>query len=173
MILRLFVLTLRAVGLKYRKFDIALSPNSFYFEYTTPTRHPTLLCPLPRPLGHPLQRVQITKLNNRKDAMPRLSDSLAGAVIVTLRRLAAGVSERRLEPVRVVSRDSLFSRASRQNKHFQLEHSLTLTAGRVKIARHEDTHQYAAVKIVPKPRPSTTSPAAKADKVILPLNQLA
>lgn len=37
--------------------------------------------------------------------------------------------------------------------------------GRVKIARHEDTHQYAAVKIVPKPRPTTTNPAAKADKV--------
>lgn len=40
--------------------------------------------------------------------------------------------------------------------------------GRVKIARHTVTHQYAAVKIVPKPRPQAASPTSKADKVRSP-----
>lgn len=37
--------------------------------------------------------------------------------------------------------------------------------GRVKIARHEESHQYAAVKIVPKPKPTTETAASKTDKV--------
>ncbi|KAK4056001.1 serine/threonine-protein kinase gin4 [Microbotryomycetes sp. JL221] len=42
------------------------------------------------------------------------------------------------------------------------------SSGRVKIARHTVTRQYAAVKIVPKPRPPPSStPSSKTDKMLL------
>lgn len=41
------------------------------------------------------------------------------------------------------------------------------SSGRVKIARHTVTRQYAAVKIVPKPRETQSNPAEKADKMLL------
>ncbi|KAK4049021.1 serine/threonine-protein kinase gin4 [Microbotryomycetes sp. JL201] len=41
------------------------------------------------------------------------------------------------------------------------------SSGRVKIARHTVTRQYAAVKIVPKPRPQASSNASKTDKMLL------
>ncbi|SCZ93314.1 BZ3500_MvSof-1268-A1-R1_Chr6-2g08603 [Microbotryum saponariae] len=40
------------------------------------------------------------------------------------------------------------------------------SSGRVKIAKHKETHQYAAIKIVPKPRAAAKS-ASKADKMLL------
>jgi hypothetical protein len=42
---------------------------------------------------------------------------------------------------------------------------ILLYVGRVKIARHTVTRQYAAVKIVPKPRPTSSNATVKADKV--------
>ncbi|KAM0787411.1 hypothetical protein ACM66B_003494 [Microbotryomycetes sp. NB124-2] len=41
------------------------------------------------------------------------------------------------------------------------------SSGRVKIARHTVTRQYAAVKIVPKPRPQASSSVSKTDKMLL------
>ncbi|SCV67531.1 BQ2448_5142 [Microbotryum intermedium] len=40
------------------------------------------------------------------------------------------------------------------------------SSGRVKIAKHKDTHQYSAIKIVPKPRAAARS-TTKADKMLL------
>lgn len=66
----------------------------------------------------------------------------------------------------------VFSSARLEPGQAQLTHRWILLdahdAGRVKIARHTITHQYAAVKIVPRPRPtSSANTDVKADKVRL------